>query len=145
MCVKLEGKGRPAVVLLSGGNPQIKKADGNAPVTAYIHALSGWKHDVMKRLDAVIVGAVPHVQKAVKWNSPMYGVDGQGFFLGLHSFARYIKVAFFRGSQLKPLPPVGSTSDDTRYVHVDENGFDEAQLASWVKQAAKLPGFLSKK
>jgi hypothetical protein len=130
-----------AVVLLSGGNPQIAKADGDAPVQAYIAAMPGWKRDLGKRLDALIVRNVPNVRKAVKWNSPFYGIDGQGWFLGLHVFTRYVKVAFFRGSSLRPLPPGPSKDKDTRYVDIHEGDeLDEAQWATWLKQAAALPG-----
>jgi hypothetical protein len=130
------------VVLLSGGNPQIAKADGNAPVQAYIAAMPEWKRDVGKRLDALIVRTVPNVKKAVKWNSPFYGVEGQGWFLAFHVFTRYVKVTFFRGPSLRPVPPVPSKDKNTRYVHIHEDEFDEAQLASWVKQAAALPGWI---
>jgi hypothetical protein len=129
--------------LLSGGNPQIAKADGDAPVQAYIAAMPGWKRDVGKRLDALIVRTVPNVCKAVKWNSPFYGIEGQGWFLGLHTFTRYVKVAFFRGTSLRPVPPGASKSKDTRYIDIHEgDGLDEAQMAAWVKQAAALPGWL---
>jgi hypothetical protein len=131
-------------VLLSGGNPQIAMADGDAPVKAYITAMPGWKSAVGKRLDALIVRAVPGVRKAVKWNSPMYGIEGQGWFLSFHVFTRYIKVTFFRGTSLEPLPPGPSKVKGTRYLDIHEHDkLDEAQLASWVKQAAALPGFLS--
>jgi hypothetical protein len=127
--------------LLSGGNPQIAKADGDAPVQAYIAAMPGWKSDVGRRLDALIVRTVPGVRKAVKWNSPFYGVEGQGWFLGIHCFTKYVKVAFFRGTSLRPVPPGESKSKDTRYLDIHEDDpFDEAQLANWVKQASKLPG-----
>ena len=130
--------------LLSGGNPQIAMADGDAPVQAYIANMPGWKSDVGKRLDALIVRSVPNVRKAVKWNSPFYGIEGQGWFLGLHTFTRYVKVAFFRGASLRPLPPGASKSKDTRYIDIHEgDDLDEAQIASWVKQAAALPGFLA--
>ena len=129
--------------LLAGGNPQIPKGDGNAPVQAYIAAMPGWKRGIGERLDALIVRTVPNVRKAVKWNSPFYGIEGQGWFLGLHTFARYVKVAFFRGASLRPLPPGASKSEDTRYLDIREgDALDEAQIASWVKQAAALPGFL---
>jgi hypothetical protein len=131
------------VVLLSGGNPQIAKADGDAPVKAYIAAMPGWKRAIGKRLDALIVRNVPGVRKAVKWNSPFYGIGDQGWFLGLHVFTRYVKVAFFRGTSLRPVPPGASKSKDTRYLDIHEgDGFDEAQLATWVKQAAALPGWV---
>jgi hypothetical protein len=127
--------------LLAGGNPQIAKADGDAPVQAYIAAMPGWKRDVGRRLDALIVRTVPGVRKAVKWNSPLYGVEGQGWFLGIHTFTNYVKVAFFRGTSLRPVPPGESKSKDTRYLDIHEDDqLDEAQLAAWVKQASKLPG-----
>jgi hypothetical protein len=127
--------------LLAGGNPQIAKADGDAPVQAYIAAMPGWKWDVGRRLDALIVRTVPGVCKAVKWNSPLYGIEGQGWFLGIHCFTNYVKVAFFRGTSLRPVPPGESKSKDTRYLDIHEDDqFDEAQLAAWVKQASQLPG-----
>jgi hypothetical protein len=130
--------------LLSGGNPQIPKGEGDAPVQAYIAAMPGWKRDVGRQLDGLIVRTVPGVHKAVKWNSPFYGAKGEGkgegWFLSFHCFAKYIKVAFFRGLSLRPVPPVESKSQDTRYFHILEDGqFDEAQFAAWVKQASKLP------
>src|SRR5688572_5444031 len=132
------------VVLLSGGNPQIAKADGDAPVQAYIAAMPGWKRDVGARLDALIVQAVPQVRKAVKWNSPLYGVEGQGWFLGFHVFTHYVKVTFFKGVALDPMPPGGTPrSGEGRYLDIREDGFDEAQFVDWVKQAAALPGFLT--
>ncbi len=128
-------------VLLAGGNPQIAKADGDAPVQAYIAAMPGWKRDVGRRLDTLIARTVPGVCKAVKWNSPLYGVEGQGWFLGIHTFTNYVKVAFFRGTSLRPVPPGESKSKDTRYLDIHEDDeFDEAQLAAWVKQASQLPG-----
>jgi len=131
-------------VLLSGGNPQIAKGDGDAPVQTYIAAMPGWKSDLGRRLDALIVRTLPDVRKAVKWNSPFYGVEGQGWFMGLHVFTRYVKVAFFRGASLRPLPPGPSKDKDTRYIDIHEGDeLDEAQMASWVKQAAALPGFLA--
>ena len=108
-------------ILLAGGNPQIAMADGDAPVRAYIAAMPGWKGDVGRRLDALIVGAVPDVRKAVKWNSPLYGVEGQGWFLGFHCLAKYVKVAFFRGTSLRPVPPGESKSKDTRYLDIHED------------------------
>jgi hypothetical protein len=132
--------GRP--VLLSGGNPQIAKADGDAPVQAYISAMPGWKRALGKRLDALIVRSVPHVCKAVKWNSPLYGVEGQGWFLSFHVFTRYVKVTFFRGRSLRPVPPGPSKHEDVRYFDIREGDeLDEAQMAAWVKQAAALPGW----
>jgi hypothetical protein len=136
------GKARP-VKLLSGGNPQIAKADGDAPVRAYLAAVPGWKRDVAKRLDALVVKNVPGVRKAVKWNSPFYGVEGRGWFLSFHVFTRYVKVAFFRGTSLRPVPPGASKSPDTRYLDIREDDqLDEAQLADWVRQAAALPGWV---
>ena len=130
------------VVLLSGGNPQIAKADGDAPVQAYIAAMPGWKRDIGKRLDALIVRNVPNVRKAVKWNSPFYGIEDQGCFLSFHMFTRYVKVTFFHGSSLRPLPPVASKHKDVRYFDIHEGELDEGQMATWVKQAAKLPGWV---
>ena len=131
------------VKLLSGGNPQIAMADGDAPVQSYIARMPGWKRDVGKRLDALIVRNVPNVRKAVKWNSPFYGIEGLGWFLSFHVFTHYVKVAFFRGSSLRPVPPGPSKHKDTRYLDIHEGEkLDEAQIAKWVKQAAALPGFL---
>ena len=128
-------------VLLSGGNPQIAKGYGDSPVQAYVAAMPGWKSDVGRRLDALIVRTVPGVYKAVKWNSPLYGIEGEGWFLGVHCFTKYVKVAFFRGASLRPVPPGESKSQDTRYLDIHEGDqFDEAQLAAWVKQASQLPG-----
>jgi hypothetical protein len=132
-----------SVVLLSGGNPQIAKADGDAPVQAYIAAMPGWKHDLGKRLDALIVRNVPNVRKAVKWNSPLYGIEGQGWFLSFHVFTHYVKVTFFRGMSLRPVPPGPSKHKDVRYIDIHEGDeLDEAQIATWVKQAAALPGWV---
>jgi hypothetical protein len=129
-------------VLLAGGNPQIAKGLGDAPVQAYIAAMPGWKRDVGRRLDAVIVRAVPGVRKAVKWNSPFYGVEGRGWFLSFHVFKRYVKVGFFRGASLHPLPPGESAQKDVRYLDVHEGeALDEARMADWVRQAAALPGW----
>jgi hypothetical protein len=129
--------------LLAGGNPQIAKAEGDAPVQAYIAAMPGWKRDVGRRLDELIVRTVPGVRKAVKWNSPFYGVDGQGWFLTVHCFAKYVKVAFVRGAWLHPVPPGESKMKDTRYLDIREHDrIDEAQLASWIRQAAALPGWV---
>src|SRR5687767_2110105 len=136
------GGGRK-VKLLTGGNPQIAKAEGSAPVRAYIAALPGWKRDAGKRLDALIVRTVPGVRKAVKWNSPFYGIEGQGWFLSFHAFTRYLKLVFFRGASLRPVPPEPSKDKNTRYFHIHEGDqLDEAQLAAWVKQAAALPGWI---
>jgi len=135
-------KARP-VKLLSGGNPQIAKADGDAPVQAYIAAMPAWKREVGRRLDALIERNVPNVQKAVKWNSPFYGVEGQGFFLSFHVFARYVKVTFFRGMSLRPIPPGESKQKEVRYTDIHEGDqLDEAQIADWVKQAAAMPGWV---
>jgi len=139
-----KGGAKPASaepVLLSGGNPQIAKGYGDAPVQAYIAAMPGWKSDVGRQLDALIERTVPGVCKAVKWNSPLYGIEGDGWFLSLHCFAKYIKVAFFRGASLRPVPPVGSKHVHTRYFHIGEDEpLDEVQFADWVKQASRLPG-----
>ena len=133
---------KKTVVLLSGGNPQIAKGDGDAPVRQYIAAMPGWKRDVGKRLDAIIARSVPGVRKAVKWNSPIYGVGGQGLFLGFHCFTDYLKVAFFRGTSLRPKPPGPTKQKDVRYLDIrEDDDLDEAQLARWVKQAAALPGW----
>jgi hypothetical protein len=129
------------VRLLSGGNPQIAKGYGEAPVQAYIAAMPGWKRNIGRRLDALIVRNVPNVRKAVKWNSPLYGVEGQGWFLSFHCFTKYVKVAFFRGTSLRPVPPGESKQKEVRYLDLHENDpLDEAQFAAWVKQASELPG-----
>jgi hypothetical protein len=127
-------------VLLSGGNPQIAKGDGDAPVQAYIAAMPGWKREVGRRLDDLIVRTVPGVHKAVKWNSPFYGLEGRGWFLNFHCYTKYIKVAFFRGTSLRPLPPGESKHKDVRYLDIREDDEPDAQLAAWVKQASQLPG-----
>lgn len=128
-------------VLLSGGNPQIAKGYGDAPVQAYIAAMPGWKSELGRRLDALIVRTVPGVRKAVKWNSPFYGAADEGWFLSFHVFTKYIKVAFFRGTSLRPVPPGESKQKEVRYLDIHEDDpFDEAQLADWVKQASQLPG-----
>jgi len=129
-------------VLLSGGNPQIAKGDGDAPVRAYLAAMPGWKRIIGRRLDALITSTVPGVRKAVKWNSPFYGVEGQGWFLNFHCFSRYVKVAFFRGSALRPLPPGESKHPDVRYLDIREDAaIDEERLKAWIEQAAALPGW----
>jgi hypothetical protein len=129
--------------LLSGGNPQIPKGDGDAPVQAYIAAMPGWKSDVGRRLDALIARTVPGVRKAVKWNSPFYGVEGQGWFLDFHTFTNYVKVAFFRGTSLRPVPPGESKHKEVRYLDIHEDDqLDEAQLATWIRQASSLPGWV---
>src|SRR5687768_9655283 len=137
---KAPAKAGDEVVLLSGGNPQIAKGDGDAPVQAYIAAMPGWKRDIGRRLDALIERTVPGVRKAVKWNSPFYGVGGEGWFLSYHCFTKYVKVTFFRGTSLSPVPPGASKHKDVRYLDIYEDQLDEAQLASWVKQASLLPG-----
>ncbi len=139
--IKVQVGEKVAVVLLSGGNPQIAKADGDAPVQAYIAAMPGWKRDIGKRLDALIVRNVPNVRKAVKWNSPFYGIEGQGWFLSFHVFTHYVKVTFFRGTSLRPVPP-GGTGKDARWIDIHEDDLDEAQMATRVKQAAALPGWV---
>jgi hypothetical protein len=128
--------------LLAGGNPQIGKADGDAPVQAYIAAMPGWKSAVGRRLDALIVRSVPGVRKAVKWNSPFYGVEGQGWFLSFHCFTKFIKLAFFRGTSLRPLPPGESRQEEARYLNIyRDDRLDETQLAAWITQAASIPGW----
>lgn len=127
--------------LLSGGNPQIAKGYGDAPVQAYIAAMPGWKSDVGRRLDAIIARVVPDVRKAVKWNSPLYGTGDEGWFLGIHCFTRYVKVAFFRGTSLDPVPSGTSKQKEVRYLNIPEDEpLDEAQFSAWVKQASQLPG-----
>jgi hypothetical protein len=136
---KLRKAAKPA--LLAGGNPQVPKADGDAPVQAYIAAMPGWKCDVGRRLDALIACTVPNVRKAVSWNSPFYGVEDKVWFLSFHCFTKYVKVAFFRGASLRPLPPGASKQKNVRYLDIHEDDqIDEAQLAAWVKQASQLPG-----
>ena len=129
-------------VLLSGGNPQIAKADGDAPVQAYIAAMPSWKGEVGRRLDSIVVRTIPDVRKAVRWNSPFYGMEGQGWFLNFHCFAKYVKVVFFNGTSLEPLPPGESKDENVRYLSIYEDGqFDERQFVAWVKQASQLPGW----
>ncbi|MDO9358212.1 MAG: DUF1801 domain-containing protein [Polaromonas sp.] len=132
--------GKPA--LLPGGNPQIPKGEGDAPVQAYLAAMPGWKQAVGRRLDKLIAATVPGVRKAVKWNSPLYGAPGQeGWFISFHCFTHYVKLTFFRGQSLKPVPPGESKSEDVRYFDIREDAaWDEAQLTAWIKQASKLPG-----
>lgn len=128
-------------VLLSGGNPQIPKGYGDGPIKAYIAAMPGWKRDIGGRLDALIEKTVPNVYKAVKWNSPFYGIEGEGWFLSYHCFAKYIKLTFFRGTSLDPVPPVASKTPETRYFHIFEGeALDEARLSDWIRQASRLPG-----
>ena len=140
----LSRKSEPAAKprLLAGGNPQIAKADGDAPVQAFIAAMPGWQSVVGRFLDALIVRNVPEVRKAVKWNSPFYGVEGQGWFLSFHCFTKYVKVSFFRGTLLRPVPPGESKMPYVRYVDIHEDEeLDESQLAAWIKQAASIPGW----
>ena len=138
---KAGAKPKP-VKLLSGGNPQIAKADGDDAVQAYIAAIPGWKRDLGKRLDALIVRHVPHVRKAVKWNSPFYGIEGQGWFVSFHVFTGYIKLTFFRGTSLMP-PPGGGTSKEARWIDIHEDDLDEKQIAKWITQAVVIPGWLA--
>ncbi len=133
---------KTSVTLLSGGNPQIKKADGDAPVQAYIAAMPGWKRDLGKRLDALIMREAPEARKAVKWNSPFYGIDGQGWLVSFHAFTGFIKLTFFAGTSLAPAPS-GGTGKDARWINVGDDDLDEEQLATWVRQAAALPGWLT--
>lgn len=129
------------VTLLSGGNPQIPKGYGDAPVQAYIAAMPGWKHDVGLRLDTLIARTVPDVRKAIKWNTPFYGMDGESWFVSYHCFTKYVKVAFLRGASLKPLPPGASKHEHVRYLDIrEDDALDEAQFVDWVKQASQLPG-----
>lgn len=132
------GAAKPA--LLTGGNPQIAKADGDAPVQDYIAAMPGWKSDVGRRLDALVARTVPGVRKAVKWNSPFYGIEGQGWFLSFHTFTSYIKVTFFQGTSLRPAP-TGGKAKDARWIDVHEDDLDEAQMETWIRQSAALPGW----
>ena len=136
------GKAAGEPVLLSGGNPQIPKGEGDAPIQAYIAAMPGWKRAVGRRLDAIITKALPDVRKAVKWNSPFYGAaDQEGWFLSFHVFTRYVKVTFFQGTSLKPAPAVTSKYEAVRYFHIlEDDAIDEAQFADWVEQASRLPG-----
>ena len=129
------------VVLLSGGNPQIAKADGDAPVQAYIAAMAGWKSDVGRRIDDLIVRAVPDVRKAVRWNSPFYGIEGQGWFLSYHVLTRYVKVTFFQGASLQPSLPGQGKEKDARWIDIYVDKLDEEQLATWVRQMAAIPGW----
>jgi hypothetical protein len=128
------------VKLLAGGNPQISKADGDAPVQAYIAAMPGWRREIGRRLDALIVQTVPQVRKAVKWNSPFYGIEGQGWFVSFHTFTNFVKVTFFMGTSLRPAPR-GGKAKDALWINIHESDFDEVQLAQWIAQAAALPGW----
>ena len=142
MIAPMSGKAPRKPKLLSGGNPQIAKADGDEPVQAYIAAMPGWKSDAGRELDAIITRALPSVKKAVRWNSPFYGIEDEGWFLGLHCLTKYIKVAFFQGASLDPIPPVASKDKNARYFHIYQgDALDEAQIRKWVKQASKLPGW----
>jgi hypothetical protein len=140
---KSQAGSKEPTVLLSGGNPQIAKADGDVPVQEYIAAMPGWKRELGQRLDALIVRNVPRLRKAVKWNSPFYGIEGQGWFLSFHVFTHYVKVTFFQGTSLHPIPPGGTArSKDARWIDIREaDTLDEAQMAAWMKQAAALPGW----
>ncbi|MCB0764846.1 MAG: DUF1801 domain-containing protein [Flavobacteriales bacterium] len=132
---------KPPVRLLSGGNPQIAKGYGNEPVRAYLDAIPDWKRAVAERLDALIERTVPQVTKAVKWNTPLYGLEGNGWFMGYHMITKYVKVSFFNGAALKPMPPVESKQPKVRYLHIHEHDvIDEKQLAQWIAQAAAMPG-----
>jgi len=136
-------KNKAKPVLLSGGNPQIAKADGDAPVQDYIAAMPGWKANVGRSLDKLITQTVPNVKKAVKWNSPLYGIEGQGFFVGYHCYTKYVKLTFFKGSSLRPLPPGESKMKDVRYLDIHENDkIDQKQLTDWILQASKKPGWV---
>lgn len=128
------------LVLLAGGNPQIAKADGDAPVQAYIEAMPGWKRDIGRHLDDLVRRTVPEAKKAVKWNSPFYGIEGRGWFMAFHTYARFVKVTFFQGTSLNPAP-TGGTTENARWIDVHEDDFNEAQLESWIRQAAALPGW----
>jgi hypothetical protein len=140
---KKTAKKSAKATLLAGGNPQIAKGEGDGPVQAYIAAMPGWKRDVGRRLDALIVRTSPGVRKAVNWNSPFYGVEGQGWFVNFHCFTNYVKVAFFRGTSLRPVPSGESKHKEVRYLDIRENDqLDEAQMATWIRQAAALPGWV---
>ncbi|MES3033821.1 MAG: DUF1801 domain-containing protein [Gemmatimonadota bacterium] len=131
---------RNAPRILSGGNPQIAKAEGDAPVQAYIAAMPGWQRDLGRRIDALITRTVPDVRKAVKWNSPFYGIDGQGWFASFHTYAKFVKLTFFQGTALHPAPP-GGTGKEGRWINIHADDLDESQLAQWITQAAALPGW----
>jgi len=140
--VKLTKASARKPALLAGGNPRVAKADGDAPVQAYIAAMPGWKRDVGRRLDRLIARKVPKVRKAVKWNSPFYGIEGQGWFLAFHVFTRYVKVTFFKGTSLRPVPP-GGTAKEARWIDIHEADLDEAQMARWIEQASSIPGWMA--
>lgn len=130
--------------LLAGDNPQIAKGDGDAPVQAYIKAIPGWKQDVARRLDSIVTRTVPELRKAVKWNSPFYGVEGKGWFLSLHCFTKYVRLGFFNGTSMRPMPPGASSIPNLRYLDIRENDvLDEAQCVKWIKQASRMPGWLA--
>ena len=138
---KTEKPANDKSVLLSGGNPQIPKADGDAPVQAYIAAMPGWKCDFGRRLDELIVRTVPGVCKAVRWNSPFYGIEGQGWFLSYHVFTHYVKVTFLQGASLQPAPPGAGKDKDARWYDIYEGELDAAQMTEWIRQAAAIPGW----
>ncbi len=141
---KAKPRSKSTPKLLSGGNPQIAKGDGDAPVQEYIKAIPGWKRKAARDLDALITKTIPKTKKAMKWNSPFYGIEGKGWFLAFHCFTKYIKVTFFRGSQLKPLPPIEAKDPSVRYFHIHEDEeLDEKAIAKWLKQAAKTPGWMA--
>jgi hypothetical protein len=131
----------PKPKLLAGGNPQIAKGDGDKPVQAYIAAVPGWRKEIVRSLDKLIAHHIPKVNKAVKWNSPFYGMEGMGWFLSFHVYTKYVKVAFFNGGSLKPLPPGEAKHKEIRYLDIYEDGFNEAQFVKWIKKASKLPGW----
>lgn len=144
MAAETSGKSAKKPRLLAGGNPQVAKGEGDAPVQAYLAAIPDWKRDIARRLDALITDSVPHVRKAVKWNSPFYGVEGQGWFLSFHCFTRYMKVTFFRGASLHPPPPGESRQKEVRYLDIHEDAeLDNAQLKNWIVQASQIPGWMA--
>ncbi len=134
---------RKKVKLLSGGNPQVAKGEGDAPVQAYIAAVPGWKREVARKIDSLVTRAVPGVRKAVKWNSPFYGCEDQGWFMSFHCFTQYVKVAFYKGASLKPVPPGGSKHPEVRYLDIYEGDAFEAAMRGWVSQAARIPGWMA--
>ena len=140
IALNVDKKSPAKPTLLSGGNPQVSKADGDAPVQAYIAAMPGWKRDVGRRLDALVTRNVPRVRKAVKWNSPFYGIEGRGWFMSFHVFNSYVKVTFFKGTLLRPVPP-GGKGEEARWIDIHQDDFDEAQMTKWIKQASNLPGW----
>jgi len=139
----LQTKAKP-VKLLTGGNPQIPKGDGDAPVQAYIAAMPGWKSAVGKRLDALIVRNLPQVQKAVRWNSPFYGIEGQGWLVSFHVLTRCVQLNFFCGAALQPVPSGSGKDPNARWLNISEGeALDEAQITAWLKQAAGMSGWAS--